>query len=408
MRKTLAFHPLADTRIRTKLAVLVVVLAAPLLVLLYLQYNQRQGEIAFAQSEANGLNYVAAALPLLRDVQQHRALAEKFLSGDSATKDALARSTAAVEDSLAKVSGVDRKFGGAFKTHTLVADIATQWAALRETPAGSTADANSAAHTALIQGTIMPLISQVAGESKLVLEPDSASRSIIVALTDSLPAMTEGVARARSFGAATLLQRAGRPADNAQKQFLTGQVIIASTAAEKMTRQLEAGMAGNKEFESAIRPLLERSSAARQNFLGSVDRDILNADTLQKVETESYFLLGGSVIDSSNKILDASTAILLKDFEARVSHARSNMLSAGVATTAAMALAIVLVVVLAATITRPMSHLVDVADRMSLGELDVEIDVEGKNEIGQLAESLRRMQASLRSAIERLRARRAA
>ena len=55
-----------------------------------------------------------------------------------------------------------------------------------------------------------------------------------------------------------------------------------------------------------------------------------------------------------------------------------------------------------------MQHLAEVADRMSLGELDVDIDVDGTNEIGQLAESLRRMQASLRSAIERLRQRRAA
>ncbi len=45
---------------------------------------------------------------------------------------------------------------------------------------------------------------------------------------------------------------------------------------------------------------------------------------------------------------------------------------------------------------------------MSLGELDVDIDVEGRSEVGQLAESLRRMQASLRSAIDRLRQRRAA
>lgn len=45
---------------------------------------------------------------------------------------------------------------------------------------------------------------------------------------------------------------------------------------------------------------------------------------------------------------------------------------------------------------------------MKLGELDVEIPVEGRDEVGQLAESLHRMQASLRAAIERLRARRAA
>ena len=71
-------------------------------------------------------------------------------------------------------------------------------------------------------------------------------------------------------------------------------------------------------------------------------------------------------------------------------------------------IAFLLVIVIAASITRPISQLVEVADRISLGELDAEIDISGANEVGQLAESLRRMQTSLRSAIERLRTRRAA
>lgn len=51
-------------------------------------------------------------------------------------------------------------------------------------------------------------------------------------------------------------------------------------------------------------------------------------------------------------------------------------------------------------------HLTDVADRISVGELDAEIEIESKDEIGQLAEAIFRMQDSLRLSIERLRRRR--
>ena len=71
-------------------------------------------------------------------------------------------------------------------------------------------------------------------------------------------------------------------------------------------------------------------------------------------------------------------------------------------------LAALMVVVLTRTITGRIARLVEASNRMSLGELDVAIPVEGRDEVGQLAESLHRMQASLRAAIERLRARRAA
>lgn len=58
--------------------------------------------------------------------------------------------------------------------------------------------------------------------------------------------------------------------------------------------------------------------------------------------------------------------------------------------------------------TNPISRLTQVADRISLGELDAKIDVDRKDEIGELAEAVSRMQASLQAAIERLRARRTA
>jgi len=58
--------------------------------------------------------------------------------------------------------------------------------------------------------------------------------------------------------------------------------------------------------------------------------------------------------------------------------------------------------------TNPIVQLTQVAERISLGELDAKIDIHRKDEIGELAEAVSRMQASLQAAIERLRARRAA
>lgn len=50
--------------------------------------------------------------------------------------------------------------------------------------------------------------------------------------------------------------------------------------------------------------------------------------------------------------------------------------------------------------------LTDVADRISVGELDAEIKIKSKDELGDLAEAISRMQDSIRLSIERLRRRR--
>jgi HAMP domain-containing protein len=51
-------------------------------------------------------------------------------------------------------------------------------------------------------------------------------------------------------------------------------------------------------------------------------------------------------------------------------------------------------------------YLTDIADRISVGELEAEIEVKAKDEIGALAEAISRMQDSVRLSVERLRRRR--
>jgi methyl-accepting chemotaxis protein len=70
-------------------------------------------------------------------------------------------------------------------------------------------------------------------------------------------------------------------------------------------------------------------------------------------------------------------------------------------------LVVLLVALLAGrAITKPINQLTDVAERISLGELDAEIQVKSKDEIGDLAAAIQRMADSIRLSIERLRRRR--
>ena len=57
-------------------------------------------------------------------------------------------------------------------------------------------------------------------------------------------------------------------------------------------------------------------------------------------------------------------------------------------------------------LTSKIKSLTDVADRISVGELGMEINTESNDELGDLAEAIARMQDSIRLSIERLRRRR--
>jgi len=68
-----------------------------------------------------------------------------------------------------------------------------------------------------------------------------------------------------------------------------------------------------------------------------------------------------------------------------------------------LAAAIWVWILVAKQITRPIVKLTDAADRMSKGELDINIDTSAKDEIGSLAQAIDRMQTSLKLAMSRLR-----
>ncbi len=57
-------------------------------------------------------------------------------------------------------------------------------------------------------------------------------------------------------------------------------------------------------------------------------------------------------------------------------------------------------------VVRPIRHLSEVADKISMGDLKTTISVKGKGEVAVLAQSIERMQASVKAAIERLQKRR--
>jgi methyl-accepting chemotaxis protein len=60
----------------------------------------------------------------------------------------------------------------------------------------------------------------------------------------------------------------------------------------------------------------------------------------------------------------------------------------------------------ARAIVTPIRKLTDAAERMSLGEMNVDIDIKSRDEIGLLARAIGRMQTSLRMAMDRLRRKR--
>ena len=115
-----------------------------------------------------------------------------------------------------------------------------------------------------------------------------------------------------------------------------------------------------------------------------------------------------------------STAIMTRMAEVKITHleestqpaaaleARSQSLTGQIKTTMAVILSVTLLIIgvtvsiFAHRLTARIRSLTDAADRISIGDLEVEIPVCSRDEFGKLAEAISRMQDSIRLSIERL------
>lgn len=71
-----------------------------------------------------------------------------------------------------------------------------------------------------------------------------------------------------------------------------------------------------------------------------------------------------------------------------------------------IAILLVVIFIYSRSIIRPIRQLSEVADKISMGELDTPVQIKASGEIGVLVESIERMQTSVKAAIERLQKRR--
>jgi methyl-accepting chemotaxis protein len=121
--------------------------------------------------------------------------------------------------------------------------------------------------------------------------------------------------------------------------------------------------------------------------------------------SEYYLHVLGPIRDELAAAIDAQVVAAEESVEAQLATMRVVAVGVGVV---ALVTAVLSAYLISRGITRAARHLAAAAESISRGDLDVIIDVTTGDEMQDLADSIERMRASLKAAIERLRRRSAA
>ncbi len=396
--------------IRRKLFLIALIAAVPTAILLYVVLTGQTADLNAAQQERHGVEFILPVQNLLQHVQLHRDSASAVLAGDQARNQELQQSSADVDTDLKAVAAVDKKYGALFHTHDRVNAIKQTWEIVSGSTPNLTQKDSFDQHTALITEQIVPLLYEIGDSSGLLRDPKAASSHIAAALVNNVPQTTEALSESRADGAAILAGAAAHKRTLAlaasERDFLTHETGQVQSTSTLTTRELDHAVAADPAQKSALTGLIQSADNATQQFVAASQSLLLNGTNLN-ADTQPFWDPATSAVNSTFQLSTASSSILQKLLDSRVSQTNTVRLFSFAVAASGISVVSILILFVVLNITQRIARLVSAADRISLGDLNAEVNIEGRDELGELAQSFERMQSSLQAAIDRLRTRRA-
>jgi len=382
---------LRTLQLRHKFAVLGVIGAISCAVPLHKVIDYKNGEIAVARAELQGIEPVRKALALQRQLQNHRGLSGIVLNGQTASEPERQASRADIGAQLQALIKQTEELAYPKAQASLVA-LKAGWGPLSQKvdTQGLKPPESFAAHTALIQSNLN-LMDQLADASSLSLDPVAESYYVMTAVIDHLPRLAEALAQVRGKGAAMLASGTAEPIDRAGLQYLSDQVsYLRSRAVGQMNKAAEL----QPDLGKSLAPVQKEANEAADRFVNLTQAQLLGT-AAPTSKAADFFAAGSVALAAQYKLAEEAASALQRLLDDRVTggeHDR-NMLLAGMAALAALALACAYMVV--SSVTRPTRHAIEAANAVASGDLAFAIDDAGRDEAAVLLKQFSVMQASL-------------
>jgi methyl-accepting chemotaxis protein len=239
----------------------------------------------------------------------------------------------------------------------------------------------------------------------LLLVAAAGSASIITVrrladLTAILAQESDEVLRLRDIGGTVV--KADTALERAMEFGTTEAMIVTarfwqSELQDEVTNYLDSTGTGSSEAET-----LQKLKTAQQNFDHTLERYTTLTGEMDITYLDIRVGLMNPYLEILTVLESAARGRMVRALE-EIQRAQSLLLLMMIGfTVIAALLGAGLAVGITRSVTRPVRRLVKVADNISMGDLDMSVEVTSQDEIGELQESIERMRVSLKTVLERL------
>ncbi len=379
-------------RIPVKMALMGLFLLMPLALLMFSTYRSVRADIAFASSEIEGVHLLRGLSDLVGQVQAHRGLTNRALSGDTTAASHLAAQRVEITKALAGIDGLAAQ-PGAFETEDL---WKPQRAALQALAEGRHAPQRQdafAEHTRAIEAVRQVLL-QVAERSGLLLDPDAVTFFLMdIAVERALP-LSETLGITRGLGAAILVRG---DAGTAERVRILGQLDVLQRQLSDVRGKIDA----LKRAGSAPLPTWDKALASSEAF-GSHVRGIFAAEAIQG-DPVAYFQRGTQALDDLTRFRNEVTSSLENALDERRSSLLSKMAWQFGIATLGIALMAYFAISFYLSFRGAVGALIKGVSAVAGGNLEHRVDIRGNDELADVGGMVESMNAQLSSMVAEIR-----
>lgn len=369
-----------------KMIMISLVFFIPILILISLLFSELGAGISVTEKEVRGLDYIKTVRQLYQHLPQHRGMTNTYLNGASHYKSKIIEQRAAISADIVAIDRIDQQLGDEFKTHELWSEIKQTWQQLEKRSFSDPAKQVFQEHTDLIARTYN-LFEQISNESGLVLDPKLNTSFIIDAIVYRFPGITENLGQLRGMssgiaanGSITLEQRI-------ELGSLIGDI---ETDAHIADYDMFVAIRENPRLEHELTPLLDASKLVSNNFVQKVKQELLLAEYIN-TPSETFFSAGTDSIKVNYEIYDALIPVLDTLFKERITSLSNKRMQLLVIVLLTLFVASYLFFGFYKSVTAAVSKLKEATQKVSDGDLTVNVDCGTEDELKAVETSLNNM-----------------
>jgi methyl-accepting chemotaxis protein len=233
----------------------------------------------------------------MQHIQQHRGMTAAYLNGATQFKPRIMSKRQDVDKFFAQLQDTESRLGNALNTQGTTRKLVEQWERIKADSLNQPLGVAIKNHSQLV-ADILVLMTTVADNSGITLDPKLDTYYMGAALVSTLPNLMENMGQARAVGSGVAAK-----GSFSQQSFVRLSVLVnnINTYAGQLESGLAAAMAENENIKRDLGTMIEGNNKAVAEMKQLLQKDLLEPEQIT-ISSTKVFNTATHAIDGSYKL----------------------------------------------------------------------------------------------------------